>query len=70
MEKPQRSNKQQDRNWLTYSGMAFEMFGITAVFTALGYFLDKQLYTSPIFILVMLFIGLAGAMYRIYKQFS
>jgi F0F1-type ATP synthase assembly protein I len=70
MEKPQRTSKPQDRNWLAYTGMAFEMFAIIGVFTALGYFLDSKLQTKPILILVLLFIGLSAALYRIYKQFT
>ncbi|MBK9329627.1 MAG: AtpZ/AtpI family protein [Sphingobacteriales bacterium] len=71
MEKPTPpTNKQQARNWVAYSGMAFEMFAIIGVFTGIGFFLDKQFQTQPILILLFLFIGLAAAFYRIYQQFS
>ncbi len=71
MEKPTPpTNKQQAKNWVVYSGMAFEMFAIIGVFTGIGFFLDKQFHTQPILILLFLFIGLAAAFYRIYKQFS
>ncbi len=75
MDKPQQTNpnKQSNevaKNWLTYSGMAFEFFAIIGVFTALGFFLDKKLSISPILVIVFLLIGLAASFYRIFKQFK
>jgi F0F1-type ATP synthase assembly protein I len=58
------------KNWLAYSGMAFEMFGTIGIFTALGWFLDKKLHTSPVLVIIFLFLGLTGAFYRIYKQLN
>ena len=64
---------QQDKdagNWLTYSGIAFEMFATIGICTALGFFLDKKLHTQPFLVIVFIFIGLALAFFRIYKQLS
>ena len=74
MDKPSQpsNNKQPEKdvkNWLTYSGMAFEFFGIIAVFTGIGYYLDKKFDTDPILMLILLLVGLFGSFYRIYKQF-
>lgn len=75
MDKPlQPTNKNSSNNdaktWLSYSGMAFELFAIIGIFTALGYFVDKKLDTNPIFLIVLLLIGLAVGFYRVLKQFS
>jgi F0F1-type ATP synthase assembly protein I len=58
------------KNWLTYSGMAFEFFAIIGIFTAIGFFLDKKFATKPVLVIVFLLIGLAASFYRIFKQFS
>ena len=75
MDKQQQpTNKQKPdkdvKNWLSYSGMAFELFGILGVFAAAGFFLDKKLETNPILLLVFILIGLAAGFYRFLKQFS
>lgn len=72
MDKPKqpRLPDKEAKDWVAYSGMAFEMFATIGVFTALGYFLDKKLHTGPILVIVFLFIGLILAFFRIYKQFS
>jgi F0F1-type ATP synthase assembly protein I len=74
MDKPkQQESRLPDKDgktWLTYSGMAFEMFAITGAFTALGWFLDKKLHTAPILILIFLLIGLSAAFYRIMKSMN
>lgn len=75
MDKPQQTNNNKQpndvaKNWLTYSGMAFEFFAIIGVFTALGFFLDKKLNISPILVIVFLLIGLAASFYRVFKQFK
>ena len=57
-------------NWLSYSGMAFELFAIIGVFTATGFFLDKKFATKPILVIIFLLIGLAASFYRIFKQFT
>jgi F0F1-type ATP synthase assembly protein I len=66
----EQSSNKDVRNWLSYSGMAFELFAIIGIFTALGYFLDKRLNTNPILLIIFLLIGLAAGFYRILKQFS
>jgi F0F1-type ATP synthase assembly protein I len=75
MDKPKQQQPQSSKpqvkdakNWLIYSGMAFEMFGTIGVVTALGWFLDKKLHTAPVLVIIFLFIGLILAFYRIFKQ--
>ena len=67
---PQWRNKQNNaaKNWLSYTGMVFELFGIIGVFAAIGYFLDKQFFTQPFLLITLLLVGTAGAFYRIYKS--
>lgn len=67
------SYKPQDKtpkNWLSYSGMVFEMFGTIGACALIGWFLDKKLHTAPVLVLIFLLIGLASAFYRIFKQLS
>lgn len=61
-------DNKENNKWLVYSGMAFEMFAIIGIFTAVGYFIDKKLTTSPLLTLILLFVGTALAFFRIYKQ--
>lgn len=58
------------KDWLSYSGMAFEFFAVIAAFTALGYYLDKKFTTQPILLIVFLLLGLCASFYRIFKQFK
>lgn len=70
---PKKSPKQRNtvKDYLQYSGMAFEMFAIIGVFAAIGYFLDKKLQLNfPFFLLIFCLIGLSGAMYRIVKSLN
>jgi|JI61114BRNA_FD_contig_21_10149640_length_726_multi_4_in_0_out_0_2 F0F1-type ATP synthase assembly protein I len=70
-EQPGSNKPQKDaKTWLTYSGMAFELFAIIALFTAVGYFIDSKINSSPILLILFLLIGLAAGFYRIFKQFS
>lgn len=59
-------SKNNSNNWLTYTGMVFEMFSIIGIFTVIGYFLDKKLQCSPTLLIVFLLIGFTISFYRIY----
>lgn len=65
---PSRNKTNAANNWLAYTGMAFELFGIIGVFAAIGYFLDKQFSTQPFLLILLILVGTAGAFYRIYKS--
>lgn len=41
-----------NRSYLKYSGMAFQMGAIIALFSLGGYYLDTYLVTTPLFILL------------------
>ena len=71
MDKQQPSHNKQNnaaKNWLVYTGMAFELFSIIGVFVAVGYFLDKKFSTQPFLLILLLLVGTAAAFYRIYKS--
>lgn len=71
MDKQQPSHNNEKKsmsNWLAYTGMVFELFGIIGVFATIGYFLDKHFSTQPFLLITLLLFGTAGAFYRIYKS--
>jgi len=50
--------------------MAFEMFAVIGVFTAMGYFADKKFNSAPWLLIVLLFVGAAISFYSILKQLN
>lgn len=56
------------QQWAKYTGAGIEMAIIIGVFVAMGWYLDKWLELSPLLTIIFLFLGLASAMYRIFKQ--
>ena len=57
------------RNYLKYSGMAFQMIGVMLGFILGGSWLDGYLDTSPLFIIVGSLVGVAGGLYLALKDF-
>lgn len=63
-------NKEDGFRYAKYTGMAFEMMIISALFACGGYHLDKWLKPSfPVFTLVLSILGIALAMYSSLKDF-
>jgi len=57
------------RNWMKYSGMAFQMIGVLLACVFAGIYLDGWLGTDPILTIVMSLIGVAGGLYLALKDF-
>lgn len=57
-----------NNSYLKYSGMAMQMGLIIALFSFGGYYLDLQLKTTPIFILIGSLGGVGLALYLFIKQ--
>ena len=57
------------RNWMKYSGMAFQMIGVMLACVFAGIYLDSWLGTNPIFTIVMSLIGVSGGLYAAIKDF-
>ena len=57
------------RNYMKYSGMAFQMIGVMLGFILGGSWLDGYLGTSPLFIIVGSLVGVAGGLYLALKDF-
>jgi len=49
-------------------GIGIEFGGVVAVFSLIGFWLDKKLDSSPWFLLAGFFIGFIGMFYTIWKQ--
>ncbi|MEN9448188.1 MAG: putative F0F1-ATPase subunit Ca2+/Mg2+ transporter [Bacteroidota bacterium] len=58
------------KSWLLFSGMAFEMFIVIGIFTAIGHYADKKLNTAPLLLIVLLLVGVVVSFYNVYKQLS
>lgn len=54
-------------NAMVLAGAGMELAAAVAVFSLGGWWIDEKLGTSPLFILVGLFIGTVGGMYNLYK---
>lgn len=57
------------RNYMKYTGMAFQMIGIMLVFVFAGIFLDGRFDTSPWLTIVFSLLGVAGGLYGALKDF-
>ena len=57
------------RNWMKYSGMAFQMIGIMLAFVFAGVYLDGWFGTTPLLTVVMSLLGVAGGLYVSLKDF-
>lgn len=60
------------RDLVYYFGLVSQL-GLTIVFSTLagiliGIFLDKELRTSPFFVIIFTLIGILGGIYSVYKQ--
>lgn len=49
---------------------AFELAATPAIFAGFGWLLDRELGTSPLFLLVLFFFAIAGVGYMTWKQYE
>lgn len=49
---------------------AFELAATPAIFAGFGWLLDRQLGTSPLFLLVLFFFAIAGVCYMTWKRYE
>ena len=56
------------RNWMKFSGMAFQMIGVLLACVFGGIYLDDLLGTDPILTIVMSLVGVAGGLYLALKD--
>ena len=68
-ESGQKWSKSADQ-YLKYSGMAFQMMGVTALFACGGLFLDRRLgWRVPVFTIVLTIAGVVLALYSSFREF-
>lgn len=60
--------KKKRKNYLKYSGLAFQMIATLLLGTLVGYWLDNYLQTTPLFLIVFLLLSVAGSMYLTVKE--
>ena len=57
-----------NRNWMKYAGMAFQMIATLGVAFFIGYKLDEYLGSKPICLLLLPLLALGGVFYQILKD--
>jgi len=55
-------------NYARYIGVGFTFVFIVVVPAAVGFFVDKSFGTPPLFLLLGLGLGFAGALYYVYRE--
>jgi ATP synthase protein I len=67
-----RTDSQRDKldGYARFVGLGFSFFFIIAAFTAGGYVLDRLFGTLPVFLLLGLVAGFAGALYYLFVSLS
>jgi F0F1-type ATP synthase assembly protein I len=54
-------------DYIRFAGIGFTFVLILVVFGAIGFFVDSELGTLPLFLLIGLVIGFAGGLYYLYR---
>lgn len=57
------------RNWMKYSGMAFQMIGTILAFVFGGIYIDQWLETDPWALIIGSLLGVFGGLYVALKDF-
>lgn len=68
-DEPREKIRQRSRNWMKYSGMAFQMTGTILAFVFGGIYLDRWLSTDPWGLIVLSLLGVFGGLYVALKDF-
>jgi len=56
------------RSYLIYAGLGIDLFVSTIVGAVIGYFIDKNMDSFPVFFLIFLVLGAASGFWTIYKR--
>lgn len=65
---PKKDSKQSGK-FLKYTGLAFQILITLGVLMYLGYLIDQQTgWKIPLFVILFMFLGLAGVIYKLYKD--
>ncbi len=51
-----------------FAGIGLQFAAVILLFTALGVWLDRRLGSSPLFMIVCVFVGAAGGFFSIYRK--
>jgi len=55
-------------SWIRFSGIGIEFASAVAVFTVIGYYIDRHYDSSPTALLICIFLGLIGGMYNLIRE--
>ena len=61
-------NKNGKPSWIRFSGIGIEFASAVAVFTVIGYYIDRHYDSSPTALLICILLGLVGGMYNLIRQ--
>ena len=61
-------NKNGKPSWIRFSGIGIEFASAVAVFTVIGYYIDRHYGTKPTALLICILLGLVGGMYNLIRQ--
>lgn len=55
-------------SWIRVSGIGIEFAAAVAVFTLIGYYIDRYYDSSPTALLICVLLGLTGGMYNLIRE--
>jgi ATP synthase protein I len=55
-------------NWVSFSGVGFELVGAVVGFTLIGYWIDRHYTTQPWGLVGGIVLGLVGGLYNLVKR--
>ena len=55
-------------SWIRFSGIGIEFASAVAVFTVIGYYIDRHYDSSPTALLICILLGLVGGMYNLIRE--
>lgn len=63
------ANRKNDKpSWVRVSGIGIEFASAVAVFTLVGYYIDRYFDSKPTALLICLLLGLTGGMYNLIRE--
>jgi len=67
-ERERQGERQSDRSAMKYAGVGLQFAASILLFLYAGQWLDRRLGTSPLFVVVGVFVGGGGAFYSMYRR--